>query len=250
VERVRSSSEAEVVAEFLRAEIGSLRFGLGTAEEMVRHAATLRMLQEPNLGDANENERRQQILGATRGWRRDEGSFAGFPAAVRWELARLEARDIRRLRFSSSPDWHRLTGGSMRPVDLVRRMREGLIEPELMEVPEYERGLAGIAEVARALVGGAELPPPILVSCPGDRRIWIAEGFTRVTALILAGRWVGAQVLSGTASRKDFQKWVGTGPPVGSSLRALLRTAVPKEEGASVRARVGSTLRLLQASPP
>jgi hypothetical protein len=71
---IRPSSEAEMVATFLRGELGSERFGAA-----IRAAVDERLLLEPDLEDEEANARRRAALEATRAYERREGLFHGLP---------------------------------------------------------------------------------------------------------------------------------------------------------------------------
>jgi hypothetical protein len=198
-----------MVAEFLRAEINSVRFGLDTAEAMVRQAATLDLLQDPDLADDEQNRTRRRILGETRGWRRDEKSFAGFPSDVSWHVARLEPGDLPHLTFASNRDWWALSGGSGRPLDLAARIADDRMEPALLEVAEFAAVIDGIKAVSDQVRRGTPLPLPIVVRAPGRERIVIIEGFIRLSALLLAGRGVDADVIVGDVAADTIDQWAG-----------------------------------------
>jgi hypothetical protein len=208
---LRPSTEDEMIAEFLRAEIDSQRFGLATAEEMVRHAATLTMLRFPDLTNPQENWKRRSILAQTRGWGRNEKLFEGFPSNIAWYVGSIEEHDLQHISFSANKDWSVLSGGTLSPANVARRMNSESMEPQVMEVPEYLWALKGVEKASKAIGRGDALPPPIVVSPIDDPDIVIMEGFTRFSALMLAEKCVGATVIVGEAKRSELRHWVGTG---------------------------------------
>ena len=197
----------EVVAEFLRAEIDSVRFGLATAVEMVRHGVTLDMLRCPDLTDQAQNTARRMILGNTRGWERGEGTFTGFPSAVTWHRAVLDMSDIDRVYFAESRDWGALSGGSCRPVDMALRIEGDMIEPAVLDVPEYFHAIKGIEAVRDEVDGGTILPPPIVITANGAPRIWLIEGYTRLSGIFLAGAGAGTPVIVGVVPEIELERW-------------------------------------------
>jgi hypothetical protein len=241
---LRPSSEDEMIAEFLRAEIDSLRFGLNTAEEMVRQAATLDVLRHPDLTDAEQIRKRRAILAATRGWGRNEGSFAGFPAAVTWHLARIEEHDLEHITFDNDRNWSQLSGGAKTPAAVAARINGNQIEEHLMDVPDYEWCIRGIKATSNAISRGDVLPAPIVIRPVDGNRIVIIEGFTRFSALMLAERCVGAVVIVGHTKERHLRRWVGLRDPSESSLpaprRVVERTFSYLRQRALVSGRVAS----------
>jgi len=223
---VRECSDDEVVAEFLRAEIDSVRFGLPTAVEMVRHGATLDMLRYPDLTDEGQNATRKMILSQTRGWGTGTRTFTAFPADVRWHVARLDTTDLSRIYFAESPEWRRLSGGSCRPIDVADRIAAGTIEPAIRDDLTYAYAIKGIEAVGREAQGGATLPPPILLTSPGRDRIWLLEGYTRLSGFLLAGEAAGASVIVGEVEDGALDRWErigGRASLIGYDRRRSLR---------------------------
>jgi hypothetical protein len=207
---LRPSSEDEMIAEYLQAEIHSVRFGLDTATAMVRHEGTLDLLEAPDLSDRLQNQKRRQILSETRGWARDEKVFANFPVEVSWHIAQIEQTDLEQIVFGGSEHWRSLSGGTSTPLDLAVRMAGDLMEPHLVAVPEYRAVLEAITALSRKVQDGLTLPPPIVVHAPGRQQIVMIEGYTRMTALMLGGSAVGATIIVGHVAPTSFDRWLST----------------------------------------
>jgi hypothetical protein len=203
-----------MIAEFLRAEIDSRRFGLGTAEEMVRQAATLDMLRCPDIEDEEQNTKRAAILAHTRGWGRSEKSFVGFPSHVSWYLARTEPGDLDHITFARNDHWLALSGGVHTPAAVATRIAGNLVEPELLAVPEYDWAIRGIKTASNAVLRGDVLPRPIVVRSLDHPRVVIIEGFTRFSAMMLAGRGAGTDVIVGECAEDDLHRWMSGGEEV------------------------------------
>jgi hypothetical protein len=164
------SSEAEMVAVFLRGELESERFGAG-----VRAAIDERLLLEPDLEDEGQNAVRRAALTELRGYESREGLFHGFPDDMRWERAALTPEEVLAVRYIEYDYWVELSGGTRLPLDAADRIRAGVT---VFRVPND-----GFFELADAL-GTRQLPEPIVVGADGSRLV-VLEGHARLTAYAL-----------------------------------------------------------------
>ncbi|HET9079421.1 MAG TPA: hypothetical protein VFO01_02740 [Trebonia sp.] len=82
---LRSSSEAEMVAVFLRTELPSDRWKDDLRALLERAGLPERVITAPNLGDDAENQARRRLLTEHRGHCTRTEIFDGFPDDVRWQ---------------------------------------------------------------------------------------------------------------------------------------------------------------------
>jgi hypothetical protein len=162
---LRPSSEAEMIAVFLRGELASPRFG-----PRVREVVDERLVLEPDLEDANENEQRDAALTAVRGYAGREGVFGRFPHEVHWEWVGLTRDEVLSIRYIDYSYWVELSGGSRRPVDAVERIRAG---DDVFGVPS-----TSFLDVE------LEDPPPLIVVGDGTKLV-VLEGHVRLTVYAL-----------------------------------------------------------------
>jgi hypothetical protein len=184
------SGGGEMVATFLRGELSSERFGADIRSCLAACGLAERLLTHPDLSDAEANAARRAVLAATRGYGEDRELFKDFPAQVTWIRAILWAGEIARVRYVEYSYWLEISGGSRLPADAAVRIKAGI---QAWDVPN-ERFL----RAARALGGGAQFPPLILVGEKQDELVCL-EGNLRLTAYALAGFPVGVECLVGTA---------------------------------------------------
>jgi O-antigen/teichoic acid export membrane protein len=109
---LRSLTEEEVIAEFLRSEFHHPEF-----EEYRESFA--RLVQQPDLQSARENALRRALLFLRRGamWRE-------LPADTKWFQVELTSEDTARIRFFPRAQWRRVAQGSFYLKDVVERLRE------------------------------------------------------------------------------------------------------------------------------
>jgi hypothetical protein len=160
-----------MVALFLRGELDSERFGA-----RIRATVDERLLLEPDLLDAAENELRYAALTTLRGYGTREGLFHGFPDDVRWVRAALTPAEVLATRYIEYDYWVELSRGSRLPLDAAGLIREGIT---VFRVPND-----GFFELGDELSAGpkAEL---IVVGGKNDDRLVVLEGHARLTAYAL-----------------------------------------------------------------
>ncbi|SEE66442.1 hypothetical protein SAMN05444161_6601 [Rhizobiales bacterium GAS191] len=157
METLGAATEAEMVAEFVRAERDSPRQG-------ARQAAAAERLRTDDP---------VQLLAATRGYP-DQYLFTGFPRNTTWRrvlLLRAEVADIRLYPFE---EWKDYTRGTRRADELARELREGTMADQA-----FCESTARIAE----LYERGEPIPPIIVATDG-RSLACIEGNTRLTSYL------------------------------------------------------------------
>lgn len=163
---IRPISEAEVVAEFLRAEWDSPRFG-GTLRALARDEA---LVTTPRLDDEAENAARAALLDEHRGWLRRDGLFLGLPLEIDWFTASFTREEVLDILYIDWEWWLELSGGSRRPRDAAR----------LIRTREDPDSIAAYNEPV--LASATRL---IAVTDPERSRVVLMEGHSRLTAYAL-----------------------------------------------------------------
>ena len=172
---IQESSEDEMVAVFLRGELLSSRFG-----ETVRNALKVAGAEEDivlkaDLGNERENLVRREVLDIARGFGRWEWLFGGFPDDVHWERVALAPPEVLAIEYISFDYWVELSGGSRKPTDAARRIRNGVT---VFGVPND-----GYLAAADALADS--MPPTLIVAGGIGSRLVLLEGHVRLTAFAL-----------------------------------------------------------------
>src|SRR6266699_5615506 len=83
--RLRPSSEAEMVALFLRTELPAARSRDDLRALLERARLSERVVTDPDFDDDAENQARLRLLTRHRGYGTRTGLFDGFPDDVRWQ---------------------------------------------------------------------------------------------------------------------------------------------------------------------
>jgi hypothetical protein len=96
--RLRPSSEAEMVALFLRTELPSDRFGDQLRALLQLAGLPERVITAPDLGDDAENQARLRLLTQQRGYGTRTELFDGFPDDVFWQWMVVTPAELARVR--------------------------------------------------------------------------------------------------------------------------------------------------------
>ncbi|MGH2369929.1 MAG: hypothetical protein ACRDI2_17245 [Chloroflexota bacterium] len=178
---MRRASLDEVVAEWLRAEIASSRFGSRLEALLARDGRKRDLLEHPVLDDPEANAYRRRLLGEFRGFglpTQPEPSYiGGFPVTeIAWWWAVVARDELPSIHFINWDYWVEVTDGTRLPATLVKRLNEA---------PNRQPGLPDT--VLATLQTGAAIPPLILVDSGPDTRVVVLEGHVRLLAYVLGG---------------------------------------------------------------
>jgi hypothetical protein len=195
---LRESSEAEVLATFLRAELDSSRYGDTVLALLGDAGEDEGLLTRPRIDDARENELRAMILDRYRSWLQREGLFGGFPECVDWSLAALDRNEVVSILFINWDWWLHVSGGTRRPLDAAARIRAG--EVPGCTVEEHEP--------IAARLHSAEPPAELIVVARPDRsRLVLLEGHFRLTAYALFPEYLPDELEVFLGASDDITRW-------------------------------------------
>jgi hypothetical protein len=196
---LRQSSEDEMIAAFLRAELDSDRFGEKLHALLARDGRDPAVLRSPDVADAEANAYRRQLLEEHRAYERREGLFGGLPRQIDWFRAALSRDEVLDILFINWSWWLELSGGTRRPREAARKIRAGEVSGIVAGVTaaEHEPYAAQIATQ----------PELIAVTTPAHEPIVLLEGHVRLTAYALYPDHVPdeLEILLGVSA--DMPKW-------------------------------------------
>jgi hypothetical protein len=168
---LRPSSEAEMVALFLRTELPSDRWRDELEALLERAGLPERVVTNPDLVKDAENQARLRLLTEHRGYGTRTDFFEGFPCNVHWQWTAITASELARVRFIDYDYWIELSGGTRLAVDAARRIRAGVAP---FGVPND-----GVLRMAQAVADGARFPPLILLTTGTGGDLVVLEGHVR-----------------------------------------------------------------------
>jgi len=172
------SSEAEMVALFLRTELPAARFRDTLRALLESHGLPESVITTPDLADDAENQARLRLLTEHREYGTRTGLFEDFPDDVSWQWMAIAPAELATVRYIDYDYWVELSGGTRLAVDAAPRIRAGVAPFGVSS--DWALGMA--REVAR----GARFPPLILVTTGPGGDLVVLEGHARLTAYMLA----------------------------------------------------------------
>jgi hypothetical protein len=110
--RLRPSSEAEMVALFLRTELPAARFRDKLRALLERACLPERVITDPHLDDDAENQVRLWLLTQHREYGTRTGLFDGFLDDVCWQWMAITPAELAGVRYVDYDYWVELSGGT------------------------------------------------------------------------------------------------------------------------------------------
>ena len=209
---VRPSSEAEMVALFLATEYPSPRTQQHILQALQREGWPPNLIEQPNLGDGQENAQRRSILGAYRGYGQNPDYFEslpldeeytdyfeGFPLDVQWELSLLTKQELEQVKYIEYDYWVELSSGSRLARDAARNILAGY--------DVFGESHQEVLQMAEAFRSGARFPTLILVGKNRANPLVVLEGHMRLTAMFLAPERLPAELEVMVGFSEQIEHW-------------------------------------------
>ena len=196
---VGDSSEHEMIATFLGAELSSERFGPTLRALLQDDGVDARVVSAPDLTSAPENAYRRGLLGRFRGYGHNRDLFAGFPSDLAWRHAAVAPAELLAIRYINYAYWVALSGGTRLPRDAARAIRAGR---RVFDVP-----LDGFLRSAEALRQGAQFPELICVRTHAGAPLVAMEGHLRLTAYALAPEIIPTPITILLGTAREIAGW-------------------------------------------
>jgi len=188
---MRPSSEAEMIAEFLRQEYASHnRYGAVLDECLAQEGVSASQLTQPDLRDPGANAERRRVFARYRGYGTGGSSYlTGFPdTGVAWNWVALTPDELLESTYNGYPGspWMDLSLNTRDPRVAAKLITSGYA------IPDCDPGV--FFNLASKLRSGLTVPPPILVSADDGQTRVILEGHTRLTAYALAPETIPSDI--------------------------------------------------------
>jgi hypothetical protein len=196
---IAPSSEDEMVAAFLRAEIAADRYSQRLLEIMARDDVDRRIVEMPDLADLRANAYRRRLLGDFRGYRQNRAIFNGFPDNLRWVRMGITRQELAAVRYIDYDYWLELSGGTRLAPDAAHRIRQG--------VTIFGVANDGFWELAAAWAAGVRFPELILVGTDDGAPLVLLEGHARLTAYFLRPDEVPTELEVIVGWSPDLPRW-------------------------------------------
>ena len=197
---LRTSSEEEMISEFLKAEYSSERFSEQIKKAMKKLSLDESIILSADLNNANENIARKRLLGEFRGYGLNLELFENFPNEIQWSLCNFVSSDLSSIRYINYSYWNELSQGTHSPLTAAKTILNGI------EI--YNQSNAGFVKAAEFIKSGGKFPRPILLTSDSEHFV-IVEGHLRITAFALVPEhFNNAECFVGKCSSDDLKKWL------------------------------------------
>jgi hypothetical protein len=117
---IRPTTEADMVAVYLGAEIASKRWGQLILDLLERERQSRAVVDKPDITNRAENTCRKRLLEAYRSY-----VFKELPAEVAWHRALLTLEEVARVRYIDYDYWNELSSQTRLPRVAAETIRAG-----------------------------------------------------------------------------------------------------------------------------
>jgi hypothetical protein len=195
MKRLRRSTEAEVIAEFLKNEFYQEEF-------QADRESFERLVLEADLANEDENALRRALLFRRRGhmWRE-------VPGDTQWWEIELEPNDLKVIRVFPRAQWRQIATQSFLLRDIVNRIRTVRFSGNKRDF------IARVQALSYRLRKEHDQSAVLLIGVDEDKPLTILEGNHRLTAALLAGPGVFGQqfrVFCGFSAQMSRSCWYET----------------------------------------
>ncbi len=196
---VKDISEDEVIAVFLKAEIGSFRFGNKIFDELEKDNTSREIIDHPDISSQEDNHYRKTLLGKYRGYGLNKELFENFPTDVSWKRVALNKEDLEKVKYINYDYWVELSNGSRVVKDGAKSILAG--------VEIFKQSNKNFFEAAESLKQGAVFPEPILVAKNEKTGLVVLEGHLRLTAYFMVPDFIPEQLEVIIGFSEGLEKW-------------------------------------------
>jgi hypothetical protein len=175
------TTDNDMIAVFLQAEITSERFGDKILTQLKRDNRERSLVDTPDITSTPENVYRRQLLASYRAY-----VFEELPVHTIWYRALLSRDEVATIRYIDYDYWNAISNNSRLPLIATEAIRAGHVI--------YGQSTQGFLDVAQALRSGAYFPELIVVGTSPDAQLTVFEGHLRLTAYMLAPECIPTQL--------------------------------------------------------
>lgn len=169
-------SENEIVAEFLKAEINSSRWGEKLEPLLIQGEIKKSVLDNPDLKNELENKQREWVLANFRGWKQNKDLFENFPEDIEWYRAILQIDDLKKIKYMNYSYWNELSNHTGLVTEGIKTIKAG--------IKIYGKSNDGFKKAAQYVKEGGKFPKLILVAKDKNSQLILLEGHLRATAML------------------------------------------------------------------
>lgn len=173
-------TEDDVIAEFLKSEINSKRFGKRIIKALKKKSKSV--ITNPNPKNKKENRFRRNLFGQVRGFGRNKDLFENFPKDIKWFKAIIEKQELKRVKYINYSYWNELSNKTRLSSQAAKNIKAGI---RIFGVRND-----GFLEILSLIKKGRTFPFIIFVAKNKRSRIVVLEGHARLTAFFLEPKYI------------------------------------------------------------
>ncbi|MDE6710048.1 MAG: hypothetical protein K2J76_06130 [Oscillospiraceae bacterium] len=198
---LRTSSEDEMISEFLKAEYHSERFSEQIKEVMEKLSLDESIILSADLNSADENTARKKLLGEFRGYGEGKELFENFPTKfTEWSLCSFSRPDLEKIRYIDYSYWNELSAGTHKPLAAAETIRNG--------IKIYDLSNDGFLRTAEYIKNGGNFPKLFFITSDYESFV-IVEGHLRMTAYALVPEcFNNVEVIVGKCGSEELDMWM------------------------------------------
>ena len=194
---IKSSSENEMILEFLKGELNSNRFNKKLLDIMNKMNLNVDLIANGDVSNNEDNLSRLKIMKEYRGYP-DKDLFNNFPKIDNWSLVELSQEDINKMYYINYDYWNELSNNTSSPLEAVKTILDG---KEIYGVSNQQ-----YIDGVKYLVNN-KFPPVILITC-NDLKYLIIEGHLRMTVYGFDPSLLeGTYAYVGHCSKEEMKKY-------------------------------------------
>ena len=197
---IRPSNEDEMVLVFLKAEIAVPPYQGSIERALNAQGYTRAIIDNADFKNTGENLARTQCLSCSRGFRRNDWLFKGFPDNVIWQRISLSIEELGRVKYINQDGFVKASGHTRLVSDGARNL-DGNTFPE--DTISKIKGIEG------ELRQGHRFPELIVVGISETSSLILVEGHKRATAYMRAAECFpeGVEIIAGLSEGADSWLW-------------------------------------------
>lgn len=182
MEYIRDSSENEMVAIFLQAEMDSKRFGKFILKALEKLNIDKSIILDPQLNSRTENTQRNSILDEYRDYASRRGLFEDFPQDIQWKWVYLDRNDLCKVKYINYDYRVSISGGTRFAKDAALLIKQGK--------SVFNESNDQFFDLVKNIMQGYKPPPMILVARSQQSDVVVLEGHLRLTAYMMEPAYI------------------------------------------------------------
>lgn len=199
MEILEQISEDQVIAEFLKGEINSKRFGKKILRILDQDNRVHSVILNPNFNNEQDNLYRRILLGKTRGYGKNREMFQNFPKDVIWSRALFHKRDLAKVKYINYSYWKEISNNTRLPREAAKKIIKG--------EKTFDVSNELFFDILSLIEQKERFTRMIFVARNRKSRVVILEGHARLTAYFIAPEYIPKSMEVFIGFSDEMPKW-------------------------------------------